>query len=281
MLKIQREICDFYKWHKKLNNKMFVLSNGGIGDIIISTNIAKFLNTGVVQKTSIELHHDIYRKTFANEYFDFFKMPYFQISNDKETLKYIKKTQFLEQLYFPTYLKNNGKDVNKIMTEIFSLNFKNKKIKKNIFICPSGSKQDKQMDIKFFKKLIKYFYYKNYEIYCVGIKKDIEKYGINESYKWINTNEITTIEKKEKINIEKFLEITSTASLSITTETSFHVISTMLNIPTITMFKYNLKNEPILHDGSMTFFTNLEWCKKCTRLTYEEIFEYLDYNLTL
>lgn len=282
MLKIKKEIFHFDRWYKKLNKKMFVVSNPGVGDLIISANIAKFLNTGVLQYTNFD-----YRKKFANEYCNFLKIPYFQISNDEKLFDYIKfdkKYKFIQHIYFPIYLRNNKKNVDKIMYEIFNMNLnfsKQEKIGKKIFICPSGSSEDKQMSVLFFKKIIKYFFLKKYKIYCVGIEKDIEKYGIDENFDWINTNEIIKINKKEKINIEKFLEIVSTASLSITTETSFHIISIMLKIFTITMFKYNFKNEPIFNDDSMLFFTNLNWCKNCIRLTYEEIFEYLDCNLNL
>ena len=65
-------IYNFERWYYRLPKKPFIISNAGIGDLIISARIAKYLNTGVFHFTN----HS-YRHKFGSEFCNLLNVHYF------------------------------------------------------------------------------------------------------------------------------------------------------------------------------------------------------------
>lgn len=280
-------ISNFSNWYKA-SKKPFIISNAGIGDIIISARIANYLGTGVFHNADID-----YREKFGRSFCNLIKVPYFAANNkNKEIYDFIKSSSkfvYRMQVFVPQYLTKLGKNVDATMTEIFNQNHgfqpspsKNKKI---VLICPCASNVDptkkRYMTKEQLKRIIELANPEKHKILLVGIEKDIAKMGMYPKCDWINTD---IIKKHEGIilpsSIEKFVNTVGESSYAITTDTFLTHLTSIFNVPTTVIYKYNQKNEPMISpDPNDRFFLNPSWYKHFNRATYEELYSNLEKGL--
>jgi hypothetical protein len=285
MIKINcKDEFDF--WYGNTSNKKFIMPNDGIGDLIICANFAKYTGMGVLHFTQND-----YRYEFSKEFCQLINVPYFYIynidnikkNNMIKNLKYNKILQFDIMKYFPEQEKNI------IMQKIFMQDHGLKKEKSNnqnktAFICPNGSHSTtnivkRSMEKNQLNYIIKKLKEKNFDIYIVGVEKDMNIYNHLSDCKWINTKFIIdSNNKKTDICMRTFFEMVSVADLSITVPTSFHCISNMLGVKTLTIHRFNMQNIPLINrnDNYSNFFANNQWYKNGTNVSYPEVYEYIE-----
>ena len=126
--------------------------------------------------------------------------------------------------------------------------------------------------------IINLFKEKNCELYLVGIEKDIDSYGIYEGCTWINSGFLLKNgTEKEKINMNVFFQMVANSDLSITVPTSFHCVSNMLSVRTLTLHRLDLANNPIKkNDSYALFFANKNFYKKGSNLTMNETIDFIN-----
>jgi ADP-heptose:LPS heptosyltransferase len=278
-------IYNFERWYYRLPKKPFIISNAGIGDLIISARIAKYLNTGVFHFTN----HS-YRHKFGSEFCNLLNVHYFydemrnpvifnQIVNNK-------KFNYKKHMDVPSMFRITNDHMNVKMHEILSQDHGLTKLTRNnprtILICPCASNFDytkkRYMTREQLEKIINLINPINYKIYLVGIRKDMDAVGHHHKCDWINTEELIRHDgPTEKIDMLKFVETVGTASMAITTDTFLTHLTGIFKIPTIVLYKYNQENEPMTHnDGNDRFFLNANWYKHFTRSTYEDLYASLE-----
>jgi hypothetical protein len=282
MIKIHCE-NNFDNWHSYFSKRLYILANPGIGDLIISGNFAKYLNCGVVHVTG-----NNYRKKFGKEYCELIGVPYFFCDwHDKIMCDRVNHNNLLKIKQFDLLHANNYTKNTEIISSIYMMNHgfvKNKKNdKKIIFICPSGSLENAKYTRRSMCKdelqiIINLFKEKNCELYLVGIEKDIDSYGIYEGCTWINSGFLLKNgTEKEKINMNVFFQMVANSDLSITVPTSFHCVSNMLSVRTLTLHRLDLANNPIKkNDSYALFFANKNFYKKGSNLTMNETIDFIN-----
>jgi hypothetical protein len=283
MIKINRK-DEFDFWHGH-SNKHYIISNDGIGDLLICANFASYYKIGVAH-----ISEPNYRKEFAEEYCRLINVPYFFCNSTNDVLKnkiknteqYKKTFQFkaADRIVAPNkieilksiYLKNHG----------FVKKNNNNDNDRTVMICPNGSNTNnkyviRSMDKVFVNDLVKDLKFKNYKIYFVGIEKDIEKYGFYENCAWINTKKIIhNAHDNVNISMIDFFNIIANSCLSITVPTSFHCLSNMLCSKTLTLHRYDYKNRPIIkNDSYLYFFANRNYYSNGIDVDYAGIKEYV------
>ena len=121
---------------------------------------------------------------------------------------------------------------------------------------------------------------KNYKLWLVGIDKDISHYGHFQNANWINSEKIYNGENFEHFDIEKFFQMVANCHLGITVATSFEQICGMMDCNTITIYRYDRRNMPIIkNDDYNNFFSNPNWYRHITKMRYEELFHHLNHLL--
>lgn len=273
----------FDKWYDKLNNKLYIFSYKGIGDTIICANFAKYKNAAIVRFVDVPFAND-----FVKKYLEMLKIDYYLLDKSEKHVKTNGKYAKIDQFNFHNQIKSPEK--NKIMSSIYMMNHgfvKQDNCSSNVvFICPMGSNNTKSIpsrryiDKKYFDIIISKLTNKGYDIYLVGIEKDIQEYGFPHKCKWINSNEIIYSNNvKQKINMETFMQMVANAKLSIAAPTSFPLISCMLNVKTWTIYRHNAENKPIVKDMSDVFnyfFYNPNYYKTLTMVDYPKLIDLVD-----
>lgn len=283
-------IYNFERWYDRLPKKPFIMSNAGIGDIIMSTRIAKYLNTGVFHFTN----HD-YRLKFGSQFCNLLNVNYFcnEIRNPivHNHITNNKKFNYIKHMDVPIMFRTSNSNMDAKMHEILSQEHGftklTKKDPRTILICPCASNFDytkkRYMNRDQLTKIINLINPEIYKIYLVGIRKDMDSVGHHPWCDWINTEEIIRYNgPTEKIDMLKFFETVGTASMAITTDTFLTHVTGIFKIPTIVLYKYNHINEPMTqNDGNDRFFLNANWYKHFTRSTYEDLYASLEKGINL
>lgn len=272
----------FDSWYNQLKNKQVIIPNKGIGDIIISSNYAKYAECGVLY---FETFLD-YRNKFIKEYCTAMNFPFYVMEEQKRSIVF-NNNQYKKILQFNIPKLFNQENKDEKLSSIFMQNhgFVKTTDEKNVLICPMGSQDSKIENFKrhIFKnhleKIIDLLLNKNFKVFLVGIEKDIKEYGFYKNTKWINTNHIIHDETtKEKIDIIKFMQFTMNATFTISAATFFPILSSMFNIPTLVMRRYDPFNHPMYESNNdfSNFFYNTKWYKSLRLVTYEEVYDHLN-----
>lgn len=281
MIKINSK-DEFDYWYSNCN-KHYIISNDGIGDLLICANFASYYKIGVAH-----ISEPNYRKEFAEEYCRLINVPYFFCDSTNEILKNKIKNTERYRKEFQFKLADRIKEPNKteILKSIYLNNHglinNNNNDNKTIMICPNGSNSGNKYVIRsmnkiFVNDLVKYLKFKNYKIYFVGIEKDIKEYGFYENCAWINTKKIIhNAHDSITISMIDFFSIIANSCLSITVATSFHCLSNMLCSKTLTLHRYDHNNHPIIKNDSYShFFANRNYYSNGIDVDYAGIKEYV------
>lgn len=261
--------------------KKIIYCNHGIGDFIVCSRIAKFIGCGVLQTVCNDM---IYRKEFCKELADIEKITRIELPlcrNDKlaEKIKSKYKNEIIHEYNSPKlYYFSKAKNQDEFMFEALSTKFNveyQPKIKNLVFICPSGSGSEPDYRRHLYKYELDLIIEKlksiNKTVFLVGIEKDIKNYGFYENVKWVNSSSIITENEKIEINLEKFIKIISCAEKTISVNTYFHLLSSVLGIETYVIHSTNRNNESVITRENEIFFLNMSWSKNKVIATIPEI----------
>ena len=265
-----------------LETKKLIYCNHGIGDFLICSRIAKFLNCGVIQTVCNDM---IYRKNLCRELAEIEKVKRIELQlcrNDRlaREMKEKFKLEIIYQYNTPELYKlKNFKDKNEFMQTALKtpLNVEVEKTIKNfVIICPNGSGSDPNYRRHLYKKELNYAIKTLQEndktVFLCGIEKDIKQYGHYKNVCWINTNcIIDEYRNVEKIDTIKFIKLISCAEAVISVNTYLHFLSGFLNVETFVIHSYNDNEEPVITDENKYFFLNLDWYKNKTIASLDEI----------
>lgn len=275
MIKIKNQ--SFEEWCSFINDKEVIISNEGIGDTIICSNFAKYFDKAVLRISDNENNN-----LFCKEFCELTNVPYFYLNkknhnhlNDK-TIKIIK--QFDLQKYFN--VSDNTEILKKIYTKNSELFKMNQVINNDVFICPNASIVNQNVMVRSIehddlKNLIKKIKSENFNVWLVGIDKDIEKYGFYENCKWINSHQIIDSEIAQQINLNVFLQKVASCYAAITVATSFEHICGMLSVKTFTLHRLDNYGKPIInnYDDYHNFFSNNKWYETIKKISRKELLE--------
>jgi hypothetical protein len=261
--------------------KKIIYCNHGIGDFIVCSRIAKFIGCGVLQTVCNDM---IYRKEFCKELADIEKITRIELPlcrNNKlaEKIKNKYKNEIIHEYNSPKlYYFSKAKNQDEFMFEALSTKFNveyQPKIKNLVFICPSGSGSEPDYRRHLYKYELDLIIEKlksiNKTVFLIGIEKDIKNYGFYENVKWVNSSSIITENEKIEINLEKFIKIISCAEKTISVNTYFHLLSSVLGIETYVIHSTNKKNESVITRENEIFFLNMSWSKNKVIATMPEI----------
>jgi pyruvate/2-oxoglutarate/acetoin dehydrogenase E1 component len=153
-----------------------------------------------------------------------------------------------------------------------------KKKTNDVFICPNSSDVNYNTMIRRINPndldlLIKNIQLKGYDVWLVGLKKDIEKYGFYENCKWINSYEIVDNKTKKEIDLKFFINKVANCNQAITVATSFEHICGMLNVKTFVLHRLFNSQQPIVNtsDDYHNFFSNKKWYENITKINSNEL----------
>jgi len=271
MIKIKKE--SFNQWLEKLNGKEIIISNEGIGDTIICANFAKYFNKAVL-RISNNKNNNIFCKDFCT----LINVPYFYLSlEEKNNFNHPFIKQFQLHKYFG--IQNNEKILHQIYVQDHG--FKKSTIKnKDIFICPNGSSVNKNKMIRSITRndlnlIIEKLCQKKFNIWLVGLEKDISEYGCYENCNWINSNKIINNNFTQNINLSYFLNKVLNCNFAITVATSFEHICGMLGVNTYVLHRLDGRNNPLIktNDDYFNFFSNSKWYKTIEKKSINELIQ--------